>query len=93
MAPSLRGAIIAGYFNKEENDFEEHNRKLQGYENGKFIFSSNTRPYGFVDINAKVWYQDFLDDDGETRTYLCTEGWLWTNAYPEAKALIEEGKG
>lgn len=93
MASSLRGAIIAGYFNKEENDFEEHNRKFDGYKDGKFIYSSNTRPYGFVDINAKVWYQDFLDDDGETRTYLCTEGWLWTAAYPEAKQLLDEGKG
>ena len=56
MAPSLRGAIIAGYFNDGQNDYEEHNKRLDGFKDGKPIFSSNTRPYGFVDLNAKVWF-------------------------------------
>lgn len=93
MAPSLRGAIIAGYFNEQTDDFEEHNRKLIGYKDGEPIFTSNTRPYGFVDINAKVWFQRFVDDGINEHLYLCTEGWLWTSAYPETKKVIEEGRG
>jgi len=56
IAPSLRGAIIAGYFNEETEDFEGHNRKFEGFKDGEPVFSSNTRPYGFVDLNAKVWF-------------------------------------
>lgn len=93
MAPSLRGAIIAGYFNEKSEDYEEHNERFSGYKDGKAIFSSNTRPYGFVDLGAKVWFQRFVDDLTNERLYLCTEGWLWTSAYPEAKKVIEEGRG
>ena len=94
MAPSLRGAIIAGLFNKEKDDFEDHARTFEGVdEDGNFKFSSNVRPYGFVDVGARVWFQNFKDDEDKTRTYLCTEGWLWTSAYPEAKKVIEEGRG
>ena len=93
MAPSLRGAIIAGYFNDKQEDFEEHNKRFSGYKDNKPVFSSNTRPYGFVDINAKVWFQKFIDDVKDERLYLCTEGWLWTSAYPECKKVIEEGRG
>ena len=93
MAPSLRGAIIAGYFNEKSEDYEEHNERFSGYKDGKAIFSSNTRPYGFVDLGAKVWFQRFVDDLTNERLYLCTEGWLWTSAYPETKKVIKEGRG
>lgn len=93
MAPTLRGAIIAGYFNEKSEDYEEHNERFSGYKDGKAIFSSNTRPYGFVDIGAKVWFQKFVDDLKDERLYLCTEGWLWTSAYPETKKILEEGRG
>lgn len=92
MAPSLRGAIIAGYFNEGTEDFEEHNKKME-IQNGNIVFTSNIRPYGFVDLNAKVWFQNFIDDGEQERLYLCTEGWLWTSAYPEAKQVLEDGKG
>ena len=94
MAPSLRGAVIAGYYNAENEDFEEHNRLFTGIDSeGNFTFSSNIRPYGFVDLGARVWFQNFTDDAQTTHTYLCTEGWLWTSAYPEAKSILEQGKG
>ena len=93
MAPSLRGAIIAGYYNETQEDFEEHNKRFVGFKDGQPIYSSNTRPYGFVDLNAKVWFQKFVDDLKNEQLYLCTEGWLWTSAYPETKVVIEAGRG
>ena len=76
MAPSLRGAAIVGYYNETAEDFEEHNRVID-ISNGKFEIKDTTRPYGFVDLNAKCWFQDF-DDNGVIHKYLMTEGWLWT---------------
>jgi hypothetical protein len=50
-----------------------------------------TRPYGFVDLNAKVWFAKYLDDDTVEREYLMTEGFLWTGQYPEAQRIIDNG--
>ena len=56
MANSLPGSPIVGYYNKETKDFEEHNMKLEIDDNDDFKFTSDTQAYGFVDLNAKVWF-------------------------------------
>lgn len=89
LANSLPGSPIVGYYNEEKEDFEEHNRIID-ISNGKFKIKDTTKPYGFVDLNAKVWFQKFLDD-GIEHEYLMTEGYLWTGQYPEAKRIIEHG--
>ena len=89
MAPSLRGAAIVGYYNEAIGDFEEHNRIID-LSNNKFEIKDTTRPYGFVDLNAKCWFQDF-NDNGVIHKYLMTEGWLWTGQYKEAQRIIEKG--
>lgn len=89
MAKSLPGSPIVGFYNEATDDFEEHNRRID-IAGGKLKFEDTTRPYGFVDLNAKMWFQDYLDD-GVVHTYLVTEGWLWTGQYPEAKRVITNG--
>lgn len=74
LANSLPGSPIVGYFNEEKGDFEEHNRMID-ISNGQFQIKDTTRPYGFVDLNAKVWFQKYLDD-GVEHEYLMTEGYL-----------------
>ena len=59
--------------------------------NGEIVMEEFTKPYGFVDLNAKVWFAKYLDDDEIEREYLVTEGWLWTEQYPECKRVIEKG--
>ena len=90
IAQTLPGSPIVGHFNKETGDFEAHNRILTFDDQGNVVMASNTQPYGFVDINAKVWYQWF-DDDGEQHQYLMTEGYLWTGQYPECQRTIDDG--
>lgn len=89
MANSLPGSPIVGFYNEETGDFEEHNREVY-FEDGQLKLKDTTRPYGFVDLNAKCWFQKFLDD-GIEHEYLMTEGYLWTGQYPEAKRVIEKG--
>jgi hypothetical protein len=55
MANSLPGCPIVGFYNEEKEDFEEHNRIID-ISNGKFEIKDTTKPYGFVDLNAKVWF-------------------------------------
>ena len=89
MANSLPGSPIVGFYNETTEDFEEHNAIID-ISNGEWKFKDTTRPYGFVDLNARVWFQKFVDD-GVEHEYLCTEGFLWTGQYPEVKRVIEKG--
>lgn len=89
MANTLPGSPIVGFYNETTEDFEEHNQVIE-VKNGHLVFRENTTPYGFVDLNAKVWFQDYIDGD-TIHTYLVTEGYLWTGQYPEAKRIITKG--
>lgn len=90
MANSLPGSPIVGFYNEATRDFEEHNRVID-ISNGQFEIKDTTRPYGFVDLSAKCWFQKFLDDGENEREYLMTEGYLWTGQYPEAQRIIDSG--
>lgn len=90
MANSLPGCPIVGFYNDASGDFEEHNRSID-ISNGEFKIKDTTIPYGFVDINAKVWFQKFLDDGINEREYLMTEGYIWTGQFPETQRIFTEG--
>ena len=89
LANSLPGSPIVGFYNENTQDFEQHNRELV-LKDGVFAFKDATRPYGFVDLNAKAWFQKF-SDNGVEHEYLMTEGWLWTGQYPECQRILTQG--
>lgn len=90
IANSIPGSPIVGYFNEATGDFEEHNRSIK-ISGGKIVVEDTTRPYGFIDLNAKVWFQKYLDDGQVEREYMVTEGYLWTGQYPECKRAVDKG--
>ena len=90
MANSLPGSPIVGHWNEGKEDYEEHNRIIT-LKNGEWVINDDTRPYGFVDLNAKVWFQKFLDDGVNEHEYLMTEGYLWTGQYPECERILKKG--
>ena len=89
MANSLPGSPIVGYFNENNGDFEEHNRSIE-ISQGEFRIKDTTKPYGFVDLGAKCWFQKFQEGNIE-REYLMTEGYLWTGQYPECERVLTHG--
>ena len=89
MANSLPGSPIVGYYNDATGDFEEHNRVID-ISNGQFKIQDTTKPYGFVDLGARAWFQKF-NDDGVEHEYLMTEGYIWTGQYPECQRVIDQG--
>ena len=91
MGSKLPGSPIVGYYNFDSQDFEEHNRDIQINDNGTFALIDMTKPYGYIDSQAKVWFQKFQDADGIIREYLMTEGQIWTGIYPESQRIIEKG--
>ena len=90
VAKTLPGSPIVAYYNETKEDFEEHNEFIT-IKNNKIMFDTNTIPYGFVDVNAKVWFEMYQDETVQ-RKYLCTEGYVWSGQFPEIKALFEEGR-
>ena len=89
LANSIPGCPIVGLYNEAKQDFEEHNKIIE-IGNGKIKFSDATRPYGFVSMDAPVWFQWF-EDDGVPHEYLMTEGYIWTGQYPESQRVIDKG--
>lgn len=90
MGPSLRGCPIVGFYNESKEDFEEHNFQIN-VSNGKWTFTDTTIPYGFIDLNAKIWFATYIDDNQVEREYLCTEGYIWDHVYPEAERILTKG--
>ncbi len=89
LANGLPGCPIVGDYNEEKKDFESHSREVV-IEGGKYKLVDMTKPYGFVDIGASVWFQKF-NDDGVEHEYLCTEGYLWTKIYKESQRVVDQG--
>ena len=92
---TLRGAPIVGYYKQSKEDFRDHGEKVIIDDEG-VKFECQTVPYGFVAPDAKVWFQNFEDNDGMGNTvvhkYLMTTGYLWTDQFPESSLPVEEGR-
>ncbi len=90
IARKIPGSPIVGYYDKDDGKFQEHSQQVQyDAQKKEYVLVDITKPYGFIDLNAKVWFQDFIDDNQIKRTYLVTEGYLW-DCYEET-AQIKEG--
>lgn len=95
MSKTLRGAPIVGHYRDEKEDFTDHGEQVIFDDEG-IKFNCLTKPYGFVSPDAKVWFQEFEDEDEfgnkENRTYLMTTGYLWTKQFPECNLAVKEGR-
>lgn len=95
MAKTLRGTPIVAAWYEDKGDFGDHGEVMH-VENGEVTFSCKTVPYGFVAPDADVWFQNFEDTDefgnSVERTYMMTDGYLWTGQYPEIQKVIDEGQ-
>lgn len=68
---------IKGIWNEELGDYEDHGiSRVQG------------RIYGVVLAEPNFAWQDFVDPDGEVRTYACVDVIIYTAIYPEASQIV-----
>ncbi len=90
MVKSLPNTPIVGEYNSSKGDFLGHADYIED-SNGNVRAGKRTVPIGVVPSDAKVWWELSTDDDGVSREYLCSEAYIWTGRYPEAKRVIEKG--
>lgn len=93
MANSLPGTPIVGKFLEEIQDFTDHTNDEMIVGEGGVRFKKQTVPYGFVSMDAKPFWQEFQDEDGITREYLCVDCYVWSGRYPECNEIVNSGKG
>lgn len=92
MAKSLPNTPIVGEWDEYENDFLGHGHETRIDDRGNVRTVRKTTPIGVVPSDAKIWWETFLDNGKTQREYLCTEAYIWTGRYPEAKKMVERGK-
>lgn len=88
MIPSIFGVPVLGEWSKSDKSFKGHGGKIEITDDG-IEYIDTTKPYGFVDSNANVWWENVTEEDGMVREYLCTEAFLWTGRYPEALTVLD----
>jgi hypothetical protein len=88
MIPSIYGIPIVGEWKEEKNDFGSHGGKIEITDEG-IEFIDTTKPYGYIDSSANVYWETVVEEDGTEREYLVTEGFLWTGRYPEALNVLD----
>jgi hypothetical protein len=92
MAKSLPNTPIVGEWDEYENDFLGHGQETRIDDRGNVKTVRKTIPIGVVPSDAKIWWETFLDNGKTEREYLCSEAYIWTGRYPEAKKMVERGK-
>jgi len=65
-----------------------HDMKLEKDADGKYKFRMLTVPYGTVPEDNEVAYEEVIEPNGETKTYLTANIILWTGRYPELKECV-----
>ncbi len=88
MIPSLYGVPVVGEWKESNEDFGSHGGKIEISDEG-INYVETTKPYGFVDSQAKVWWEEITEEDGTVNEYLMTECFLWTGRYPEVEKVLE----
>ena len=82
LAKTLRGAPIVGEFLEYKEDFGNHGGKII-ITTDEVKFEKTTKPYGFVPMEADVWFENIKGTD-----YVCTEGCVWKGQYKELDDLV-----
>lgn len=89
MSKSIYGIPVVAEYDKENNCFKGHGGKLEISDDG-IDFIQTTIPYGFVDPNTPVFYEEVTELDGMTKNnYLCCYAYLWYKRYPEVESVLK----
>lgn len=78
--PSLNNVPIVGRYDREKDQFGEHDIELIKDENGGYEIINATIPYGVVPESANKWF-DFCTIDGVERECVFTDVILWKRQY------------
>lgn len=89
--PSIFHCPIIGEYSESVEDFRGHGGKIEISDDGiKFV--NTTIPYGVIDSDTEITWEDVEESDGTINSYLCATGYLWTGRFQQLEQLIENSK-
>jgi len=89
--PSIFHCPIVGEYSESLEDFRGHGGKIEVTDdNIKWV--NTTIPYGVIDSDTEISWEDVVEDDGTIKTYFCATGYLWSGRFPELEQLLENSK-
>lgn len=89
--PTIYNCPIIGEFVEAVDDFGSHGGKIEISDKDiKYIHT--TKPYGVINENSEITWEDVVEEDGTVNTYLCATGYLWSGRYEELTSVIEKSK-
>lgn len=86
---SLPLTPIVGYYIKEKGDFDGHQTEIGIDENYNMVTIRGTDVYGIVPERPVVYWQKFADANGQLKDYVVTEGYLWTERFPDVRRVLK----
>ena len=78
LASTIPGTPIIGSYNHDTEDFEGHELDCSAY--------------GFVPLDPKSKWVEFIEEDGTKREYLEVDVVIWDGRFEEAKSILSEKK-
>lgn len=78
---------VVGNYIREEEDFGGHDVEFVTDSDGTVRMVNKTQPVGVVPADADIYFETFVDDDGNEKEYLYTTVLLWKRqeAYKKIK--------
>jgi hypothetical protein len=89
MATQIAYSAVVGEWKENNDNFGDHGGKIEITNDG-MQYIDTTSAYGCV-TNEPTWYEDVIELDGNTHTYLCCNLILFTGKFPELQKIIENG--
>lgn len=85
--PTIYNCPIVCNYNREDDSLGGHDIELVKTADGELKLVNNTFPVGVIPESAKVWFEEYEGEDGETHEYLYAEALLWKRqeAYQKIK--------
>lgn len=85
--PTLYNCPVVCHYDRESDSLGGHDVEFFQDEDGNLKMANVTQPVGLVPESARVWFENFTEDNGEVHEYLCAEVLLWKRqeAYEKIK--------
>lgn len=85
--PTIYNCPIVCNYDRETDTLGGHDMEIVRDSNGNLRLINATTPVGVIPESAKVWFEDYEEDDGTVHEYLYAEVLLWKRqeAYKKIK--------
>lgn len=87
MATQLAYTAVVGEWKSDIDNFGGHGGKIELSDDG-IEYIDTTIAYGCA-MDTPTWYEDVIEDDGTTHSYLCCNLVLFTGKFPELQKVVE----